>query len=1023
MKMRNNSRKIRLAAIIGGVIALIVLLVGTVIIGFASTKRANEAAEKVSNFYLTELVSRRGEVVIQNLEDRKDNLSTALDLMSDEDLSDLDHFQEYQRRIKSLYKLEKFAFVDESDTIYTSQGQQTNISEYQFDHNLTETKISIFNLNTSEKKVVIASPTNKYFGSTHLTVCFMEINMSEMLKGISVSSDNPNAVTFCNIYTSDGVALTDMVLGGLSSDKNLFDALKNASYSNGYSYESIYDDFHNGKNGIVSFIYNDIGETLAYSSISGTDWFLTYLIRDERVSGLINSATNSIFVSSLITSIIIALVLVVMFIFIILQLDKNSKMRLENVATRVKQEELEHRLSLQEQLLEQEQEKGQQTRLITALSSDYWSVYYIELDKNSGVCYQEHADLDNRLKVGETFKYLETFVEYANKYVVEKYREEFLKFIQPENIKEGLKNKLVISFRYVVSRYDRETYEMIRFAGVRHPEDRDDHIVHAVSACFSNIDEETRTSIAQNELLSDALQSAEQASKAKTAFLSNMSHEIRTPMNAIIGLDNIALNDPDISPKTRDYLTKIGASAEHLLHLINDILDMSRIESGRMSLKNEEFSFSKLLEYINSMFSGQCQNSGLEYNCHVEGSIDNFYIGDNMKLRQVLINILGNAVKFTERGGKVDFKVSKKAEFDDKVAIQFVISDTGIGMSKEFLPHIFDSFSQENASSTNKYGSSGLGLAITKNIVEMMNGSISVESEKGKGTTFVVTVTLKKSESNASINDDIEIDINNLYVLVIDDDQVALEHARLALEEIGINVDVANSGHEAIEKVRLNHARQNPYNLILVDWKMPEMDGLETTKAIRSIIGNESAIIILTAYKWDEVLDEAVKVGVDSFVAKPLFANSVIEEFKNAIIRKGIRANKETATNLEGKHILLAEDIEINAEIMQTILEDKGIIVDVASNGKIAVEKFTNSEEGYYAAILMDVRMPEMDGLEATRIIRKLERKDANLPIIALTANAFDEDVQRSLQAGLDAHLTKPIQTKLLFETLKHFIK
>jgi hypothetical protein len=330
----------------------------------------------------------------------------------------------------------------------------------------------------------------------------MEINMSEMLKGVSVSSNESDAVTFCNIYTKDGVALTDMVLGGLSSDNNLFDALQNATYNNGYSYENIYNDFHNEKNGIVSFAYNDIGETLAYSSISGTDWFLTYLIRDESVASLINSATNNIFISSLITSIVIAAVLVTMFVFIIIQLDRNSKMRLENVANKVKQDELEHRISLQEQLLVQEQEKGQQTKLITALSSDYWSVYYIELDKNSGVCYQEHTDLDASLKVGETFKYLETFIDYANKYVSEKYREEFLKFIQPENIKEGLKNQLIISFRYVVSRNDRETYEMIRFAGVRHPEDRDDHIVHAVSACFSNVDEETRASIAQNQLLS-----------------------------------------------------------------------------------------------------------------------------------------------------------------------------------------------------------------------------------------------------------------------------------------------------------------------------------------------------------------------------------------------------------------------------------------------------------------------------------------------------------------------------------------
>ena len=1024
MKNRDNSGKIRLVAFIGGIMTLIILVVGTVVTGYSATKNAGDAAQKVSQFYLTELVSRRGEVVINNLNDRKEDLKSALSIMNDEDLSDLDHFQAFQLRIKTLYTLEKFAFVDEDDTIYTSQGQQTNISEYQFDHTLNDVQVSIFNLETTEKKVVIASPTDKYFDSHHLTVCFMEINMDEMLKGVSVTSDNQKeAVTFCNIYTSSGIALTDTVLGGLSSDKNLFDALKNANYSNGYSYESIYDDFHKGKNGIVSFIYNDIGETLAYSSISGTDWFLTYLIRDEQVGNLISSTSTRIFAASLIVSVLTATVLVIMFIFIIRQLNKNAKMRLENETIAVKQNELEQRLSLQEQLLEQEKEKGQQSKLITALSSDYWSVYYIELDKNNGVCYQEHADLDERLEVGEKFDYLKTFNDYANKYVVEKYREEFIKFIQPENIKNGLKNNYVISFRYVVSRHDRETYEMIRFAGVRHPEDRDDHIVHAVGACFSNIDEETRTSIAQKEMLSDALNSAEQANKAKTVFLSNMSHEIRTPMNAIIGLNNIALNDVTISPKTRDYLTKIGASAEHLLNLINDILDMSRIESGRMVLKNEEFSFSKLLEHVNSMISGQCQDNGLNYDCQINGQIDDFYIGDNMKLRQVLINILGNAVKFTNRGGNINFLVSKKAEFDDKVTIQFVIKDTGIGMSKEFLPHVFDSFAQENSHSLNKYGSSGLGLAITKNIVKLMNGTIEVESEKGKGSAFTVVITLKKAEHNQLAEDDMDIDISNLSILIVDDDEVALEHAKLSLSEIVNNVEVANSGLKAIEKVKLNHARQTPYNLILIDWKMPEMDGVETTKAIRSIVGNESAIIILTAYKWDEVLDDAVKAGVDSFIAKPLFANSVIEEFKNAVIRKGLRTSKESAVNLKGKHILVAEDIEINAEIMQTILEDKGIIVDLAENGKIAVDKFVNSEINHYSAILMDVRMPEMDGLEATRIIRNLSRADANLPIIAMTANAFDEDVQRSLQAGLDAHLTKPIQTKLLFETLKRLVK
>ena len=263
--------------------------------------------------------------------------------------------------------------------------------------------------------------------------------------------------------------------------------------------------------------------------------------------------------------------------------------------------------------------RTQQTRLITALCSDYWSVYYLELDKNEGVCYQAHSDIENGLKVGEKFKYLESVTKYAEHYVTEKYREEFLNFIQPDNIREGLKENRVISYRYMVFRHGKESYEMVRFAGVRHPEDRDDHLVHAVGACFTNVDAETRQTIANNEALSNALEAAKEANKAKTAFLSNMSHEIRTPMNAIIGLDSLALRNDKLLPETREYLEKIGESARHLLGLINDILDMSRIESGRLILKNEEFQFSKLVEYINTMFSSQCSGKGLDYHCHING--------------------------------------------------------------------------------------------------------------------------------------------------------------------------------------------------------------------------------------------------------------------------------------------------------------------------------------------------------------------------------------------------------------------
>ena len=523
----------------------------------------------------------------------------------------------------------------------------------------------------------------------------------------------------------------------------------------------------------------------------------------------------------------------------------------------------------------------------------------------------------------------------------------------------------------------------------------------------------------QRESLSIALEEANQANKAKTAFLSNMSHEIRTPMNAIIGLDRIALNDPGISESTREHLEKIGLSAQHLLSIINDILDMSRIESGRMTVKNEEFSFAKLLAQVNTIISGQCRDKGIDYECHVKGAVDDYYIGDEMKLRQVMINILGNAVKFTPEGGSVTFVVETIARFNGKSTLRFAISDTGIGMNQDFLPRLFDAFSQEDSSRTNRYGSTGLGMAITKSIIELMNGTISVESEKHKGTTFTVTVTLIDCDHKSIDEDENDMLPHELCVLVIDDDPIACEHAQLVLGQVGVNCEKALSGAEGLQMAKVRHARRDPYDLILVDWRMPDMDGVETTRQIRAAVGSETPVIILTSYNWDDIADEAKSAGVDTFVAKPLFAEKVLDEFRAAFRKKNAKLVRETA-DLKGRRILLAEDVSVNAEIMIMVLSMREMEADHAENGRIAVEKFEEHEEGYYDAILMDMRMPEMDGLEATRIFISIFFSDAkSIPIIALTANAFDEDVQHSMQAGLNAHLSKPVEPDVLFETLE----
>ena len=810
--MDKKQGSIRNAAVIAALVVAAILIVGTILTGQSARRANEEAVRSVSLFYLDELAGRREQVVANALEDNITKIQTAINLMTEEDLSDGVHRQAYQTRMKRLFNLEKFAFVDEEGFIYTSTGLPTDIRDYSFDYlTLSGPEISVRNLQGEDKKVVIAVPAGDLPHRDHiLKVCFMEIDMDVMLQDLSMQTEN-NEVTFSNIYTSGGVALTNAVLGGLAAEDNLLDAMAHADFEEGYSLEKMTGDFAAGTRGVVSFTYDGIQETLSYVPVEGTDWMLTYLIRESLISEQISGISAGIVRRSLIQSLLTALALFAMFGIIIRQTRRSAQLELEKetqeAANRAKQEELEQRLSLQEQLVD------------------------------------------------------------------------------------------------------------------------------------------------TNKMLADALQTAEDASKAKTVFLSNMSHEIRTPMNAIIGLDSIALNDETLTPETRGHLEKINSSAQHLLNLINDILDMSRIESGRLVLKNEEFSFPHLLEQINTMISGQCSEKGLQYHCRVGGQLADYYIGDDMKLRQVLLNILGNAVKFTPEGGSVEFSVEPVANFEGKTTLRMVMKDTGIGMDAEYLPRLFDAFSQEDSSNTSKYGSTGLGMAITKSIVEMMNGDIEVESEKGTGTTFTVTVTLQDSDRRDSGEEEASLDPQSLSVLIVDDDPIACEHAHLVLEKVGISSETAPSGEEAVEMVRLRHARRAPYNLILVDWKMPGMDGVETTRQIRSIVGRESAIIFLTAYKWDEVLEEAVEAGVDSFLAKPLFASNVLDEFVQAMKKRGMSdAPPAEKADLRGRRVLMAEDVEINAEIMIMLLSMKEMEVEHAENGRIAVDMFAASEEGYYDA-------------------------------------------------------------------------
>ena len=1018
---REQSSRTALIAVIGGIVVATILVLSILWVGRSTRRSTEEAVHSVSNFYLHELAGRREQVLEANLQRSISDIYGAVELLNANALSDMDHLRAFQASMKKLYTVEKFAFVDENGLIYTARGPLTGIEEYSFDyHTLSEPEISVKDLQSEDKKVVIAVPVDHIPFEDHtFLVCFMEIDMRVLLENLSLHFD-ANDATFCNVYYKDGSSLNDVVLSGLTSEKNLLDALQIAVFDEGSSYEQICTDFENGWEGSVTFTYTDYYETLHYVPVAGTDWMMTYLIRESMISAQISEIMDGIIRRNLFQSLITSLVMLTVFFIIILQNRKTAALALEKETTeaesRIKQQELEERLKLQDQLLAKERQNESLTIMHDMLNSGPWFMDFDEQGQMTNVTWS--STFRRMLGYGGEEEFpdvLESWTGLLHKDDKERVLDEYYGTI------EDYTGQKVYDVEYRLLTKDRGWRWFHSMGQLSRRPDGTPVTYVGIFVDITKQKEMEKALADQQEALKTALAQAEEANAAKTSFLSSMSHEIRTPMNAIIGLDSIALKEPDLPERTREHLEKIGGSAKHLLSLINDILDMSRIESGRMSVKNEDFSFREMLEQINTMINGQCQDKGLTYYCHINGKVDDYYIGDDMKLKQVIINILGNAVKFTPAPGTVSFIVEPVARFENKTTMRFIMKDTGIGMDKAYLPKIFDAFSQEDENKANKYGSTGLGMAITKNIVEMLNGQIAVESEKGVGTTFTVTITLKASDKKG---DSVEIRPQDMRVLVIDDDPVACEHAKLVLEEVGIAADSCFSGKEALEMLQLAYARRVAYNLILVDLRMPEQDGVEVTRKIRELYNGESTIIILTAYSWDDVVEDALAAGVDSFMAKPLFASGVLNEFRQIIRRKSSVNEEETRADLTGRHILLAEDMLINAEIMKELLGMRDMEVDHAENGQIAVDMFSQSSENYYDAILMDVRMPVMTGLEATAAIRALERPDAKtIPIIAMTANAFDEDVQRSLQAGMNAHLSKPVEPDHLYETLELLIK
>jgi two-component system sensor histidine kinase/response regulator len=527
----------------------------------------------------------------------------------------------------------------------------------------------------------------------------------------------------------------------------------------------------------------------------------------------------------------------------------------------------------------------------------------------------------------------------------------------------------------------------------------------------------------QQKILQDALLVAQKANDAKRDFLSRMSHEIRTPMNAIIGMSAIAFNYLDDKKRTADCLSKITFSSKHLLMLLNDVLDMSKIENGKLNIRQELFDLKNLVTSLADINYGLATAKGLAFEIVISGFKDELLLGDSMRVNQILLNLLSNAIKFTPKGGSVRLEIRMLRSASDKIWLRFIVKDSGIGMKKEFLEHLYEPFEQADNGIARKYGGTGLGMAITKNLVAIMDGTIEVESQEGAGTTFMVDLPFGLSKVDKKTAAEME----EMRVLVVDDDNDTCEHAAVLLKGMGVNVDWALNGFEAIEKVRSACEDDGRcYDVCFIDWCMPELDGIETARRMRRYVGPDVLIIIISAYDWSGIEEQAKAAGVNAFIAKPFFAsnlyNTLLTVSRKPELGFSAVGNKETY-DFGGKKVLLVEDNELNMEIASELLKFVNLQVEHAENGKVAVDIFRNSKEKEYALIFMDIQMPLMNGYDAARCIRSSEHPAAGtIPIIAMTANAFNDDVQAAFDAGMNGHLAKPIDVEVLYKTIARYI-
>ena len=995
----------------GGMIIAWILILTTVWVSNGMRTGTGRVVKKVSEFYLEELAGRRAQVVSEELNNYFEYMENALDILETSHMESQEALCDFLGKVKKLYGADNFALVDENGIVYTGNSAGLELGGFGFlFEEVTEPVIRVSHLYSEKKQVVLAVPVEElYFQGARIRVCLIQLDIDGMLSSLTLQTNHNE--TYCNLYYQNGESLTNDTFGHLSGGSNILKGLEEADFEDGYTLEQLKGDFTDGRKGQVSFQYQGSKEELCYIPVEGTDWMMTILIQDSVISGQI-SAINSAMMGRGMTQIVITVIAMIVVCFI---LFRQSKKNAEILLAQEKADGDRIRAAY-EQI---EREQAAMENIQAALGSGPWSM---EFDQNARMV---------------SCTWSETFRNMVGYHGAEEFPDRLESWADLLHMED--KERVIKEYWDTVKDYTGEkTYDVEYRICTRHAGWRWFHAAGRLSrredgspvtfvGLFVDIEEEKRLAgqLEQQKVdLQDALAAAQHANRAKTTFLNNMSHDIRTPMNAIIGFTSLAAAHIDNTEQVQDYLAKITTSSNHLLSLINDVLDMSRIESGKVKIEEKETSLPEIMHDLKTIVQADIASKQLEFYIDTVDVVNEHVMCDKLRLNQILLNLLSNAMKFTMPGGIVSVRILQKENPDEGCAsYEFQVKDTGMGMSREFLQHVFEPFERERTSTVSGIQGTGLGMAITKNIVDMMGGTISVESEEGKGTIF--TVALRFRTCTGPERQEVIAELKGLRSLVVDDDFNTCSSVTKMLSAIGMRPDWTTSGKEAVLRTQLAVEQNDEYAAYIIDWLMPDMNGVEVVRRIRGIIGENKPIIILTAYDWADIEQEAREAGVTAFCSKPIFLSELREILESPFnSQETEEAGTEGAVSFEGKTLLLVEDNELNQEIAMEILGSAGFVIDVADDGTVAVEKMREAAPGRYDIILMDIQMPIMNGYEATRQIRALENPDAaDIPIIAMTANAFDEDRKAALEAGMNGHVAKPIDVPKLLALLEDILK